>query len=162
MNPFDKYSGDVLVTLRENSALTTSTATIATDKNLALSNSNFGSIGTNIKFFLEVPALSAGTIEILSVEFDNTTAFSGDNLVTFNASNYKTSIYSNDRNSETEPFVQTKISTVANDQKSAIAISNLQNPGHKYVRVNVKTVGFTGTYRVSAIVESSKDPVKQV
>lgn len=159
MNPYDKYSGDVLITLRENTSVTTDSTSTPTNIEFLLSNSNFGSLGTNIKIFLERTAGTVGSVEIENIEFDIQSDFASTSKVTYNASNYKTSIFANDRNSETEPFLQTRLTGVG---KSAIAFSNLQNPGHKYFRATIKTIGCTGTYRVSAIVESSKDPVKQV
>jgi hypothetical protein len=157
MNPFDKYSGDVLITLKENTTLTTSTATLPSDA-LTLRNASFGSLGSNIKAFLEV-VRTAGSIEILNIEFDSVNTFNSADLVTYSASNYKTSIYSNDRTSDVEPFAQTKLIA---DGKSSIAFSNLANSTHKFVRFNIKTVGFSGTYRLNVLTESLTNPLKQV
>ena len=41
MNPYDKYSGDVLITLRENTSVTTDSTSTPTNIEFLLSNSNF-------------------------------------------------------------------------------------------------------------------------
>ena len=92
MNPFDKYSADVLLTLKENTALTTDTSTTASSA-ITLRNANFGSLGANIKVFLEAVSRSAGSVEILNIQFDSVDTFDSANLVTYNATNYKTKIY---------------------------------------------------------------------
>jgi hypothetical protein len=158
MNPFDKYSADVLLTLKENTALTTDTSTTPSLA-VALKNTNFGSLGANIKVFLEAVSRSAGSVEILNIQFDSVDTFDSVNLVTYNASNYKTKIYANDRTIDTEPFIQTKLSAAG---KSAIAFSSLHVASQEFCRVNIKTTGFTGTYRVSAVAGCLTDPIKQV
>lgn len=158
MNPFDKYSGDVLITLKENTALTTDSSTTATSV-LTLRDANYGSLGANIKAFLEATARTAGSVEILNIQFDSVNTFDSANLVTYNASNYKTKIYANDRTVDTEPFIQTKLSAVG---KSAIAFSNINMIPQEFCRINVKTAGFTGTYRVSVLAESLVNPIKQL
>ncbi|MEY2869741.1 MAG: hypothetical protein RIR01_2243 [Bacteroidota bacterium] len=158
MNPFDKYSADVLLTLKENTALTTDTSTTPSLA-VALKNTNFGSLGANIKVFLEAVSRSAGSVEILNIQFDSVDTFDSANLVTYSASNYKTKIYANDRTIDTEPFTQTKLSAAG---KSAIAFSSLHVTPQEFCRVNIKTTGFTGTYRVSAVAGCLTDPIKQV
>ena len=158
MNPFDKYSADVLLTLKENTVLTTDSSTTASSA-ITLRNTNFGSLGSNIKVFLEAVSRSAGSVEILNIQFDSVSTFDSANLVTYNASNYKTKIYANDRTIDTEPFIQTQLIAAG---KSSIAFSNINMIPQEFCRVNVKTISFSGTYRVSVIAGSLTDPIKQV